>query len=178
MIYLIALIFSLNSFSEDSLLRGKFKCVVLNSVEDREITVNRHTAQECQDWGTEWKAKWKCETNGQPDECIISHVDLTDQYNAFMAKHQINEATKEAKKMRDCGETVIDMMLVRNQSKTLNKNQVKQLVSSYKDIMALIQTGSLATAKDEIIAVNADGVLVTEADKAALVSVINSCLGL
>jgi hypothetical protein len=100
-------------------------------------------------------------------------------YNAQKAaKAQLEGALAMAKKLRECGERVMGLMLVRNQPKQLSTAQVKQLVSAYKDIKALLESGSLVSAKEEILAAQADGVLVTEADKAALASEVDKCLSL
>jgi hypothetical protein len=95
-----------------------------------------------------------------------------------IAKANLEAALGQAKKLRECGERVMGLMLVRNQPKGLTTAQVKQLVAGYKDIKALLESGSLVSAKEEILAVNADGVLVTEADKAALAAEVDKCLGL
>jgi hypothetical protein len=84
----------------------------------------------------------------------------------------------QAQALRQCGERVMALMLVRNQPKGLSTAQVKQLVAAYASIKGLLESGSLVSAKEEIQAVSADGVLVTEGDKSALVAEINKCLGL
>jgi len=91
------------------------------------------------------------------------------------AKLQLQNAMGQAVKAQDCGRSTMAYMLVRNAPKALTTTQVKQLVSTYSGVKGLLESGSLTTAKEEIQAVVADGVLVTEADKAALIAHIDSC---
>lgn len=94
------------------------------------------------------------------------------------AKAQIEAGIQMAQKLRVCGERVMALMLVRNQPKGLSSAQVKQLVQGYSEIKSLLESGSLVSAKEEIQAVVADGILVTEADKAALSQELDKCLGI
>jgi len=91
---------------------------------------------------------------------------------------QLEAGISLATNLRKCGERVMALMLVRNQPKGLTTTQVKQLVSAYASIKGLLESGSLASAKEEIQAVTADGVLVTNADKTALSAEIDKCLGM
>ena len=88
---------------------------------------------------------------------------------------QKEDAIAYAQKVMACGQRVIAYMLVRNQPKVLTTSQVDQMVQTYAPIKSLLETGSLNTAKEKIALVAADGVVVTEADKAALISEIDSC---
>jgi len=89
---------------------------------------------------------------------------------------QVKEsAIAYAQKLMACGNKVLAYMLVRNQPKLLTTTQVDQLVQTYAPIKGLLETGSLNTAKEKIAAVVADGVVVTESDKAALISEIDLC---
>lgn len=90
---------------------------------------------------------------------------------------QAQAIKNQVKNLRECLTAVMDTLVIRNASKGLTKPQVKQMVNTYQPIMALLQSASGATAREEILAVNADGVMVTEADKLALVSEIDKCLG-
>lgn len=80
-----------------------------------------------------------------------------------------------ARKARNCGETVIDALLVQNASKSLSTAQIKSINTTYASIKDLLETGSLASAREEIQAVTPDGVLVVEADKTALIAQLDSC---
>lgn len=95
-------------------------------------------------------------------------------------------ATQEAAKQKElgiqaaikamkCGERVKALLVVRNASKGLTKPQIKQMNQAYAEIKDLLETGSLETAKDDMIAVEADGTLITEADKTALVAELDAC---
>jgi hypothetical protein len=86
-----------------------------------------------------------------------------------------SQALSQAKKAMECGKTTQALVLVRNASKGLTKPQVKQMVKAYEDIKNLLDTGSLESAVEEIQAVVADGVLITEEDKAALIAQIAAC---
>lgn len=92
------------------------------------------------------------------------------------AQAQMQAALAQARRLRECGNNVIDLLLVRNASKGLTTAQVKQIVATYAPIQGLLQTGSLNSAKEEIQAVTADGTLVTNADKTALIAEIDKCL--
>lgn len=75
----------------------------------------------------------------------------------------------------DKGKRIIAYFRVRNEQKNLSKTQRKQLLGSpnIKSIMDALGAGSLDIAKDLIQAYAADGVLVTEADKQALLNEID-----
>ena len=95
---------------------------------------------------------------------------------ATKATLQAKEAAiSYAQKLMACGNKVLAYMLVRNQPKLLTTMQVDQLVQTYAPIKGLLETGSLVTAKEKIQAVVADGVVVTEADKVALIAEIDLC---
>lgn len=101
-----------------------------------------------------------------------------DSYKSAQAQVQaLNQGVSQALKVMDCGKKVQAHLLVRNSPKNLTKPQVKQLVLTFKDIKNLLDTGSLASAKEEIQAVAPDGVIVTAADKTALIGVIDECVG-
>lgn len=85
------------------------------------------------------------------------------------------DAISVAQKLMKCGNKVMALMLVRNQPKALTTAQVDTLVQTYAPIKALLETGSLLTAKEKIAQVVTDGVIITEADKAALISEIDLC---
>lgn len=91
----------------------------------------------------------------------------------------LSNAKAAAKKLRECGQGVMDLVLVRNSQKqpTLTTAQVKQVVTVYAPIKGLLETGSLNSAKEEVQAVVPDGVLVTSADKVAIIGAIDACLG-
>lgn len=117
------------------------------------------------------------------DKKLIKSIALdATKLSAYQAE-QTTKATLQAKesaisyaqKLMACGNKVVAYMLVRNQPKALTTTQVDQLVQTYAPIKSLLETGSLTTAKEKIAAVVADGVVVTESDKTALIAEIDLC---
>lgn len=84
-------------------------------------------------------------------------------------------AMNTARKSQACGKDAMAYLLVRNASKGLSNAQKKALVNNFADIKGLLETGSLDAAKSEISSASADGVIVTEADKAAINAYIDGC---
>lgn len=117
------------------------------------------------------------------DKKLIKSIALDAVKLSAYQVEQTTKATLQAKeaaisyaqKLMACGNKVVAYMLVRNQPKALTTTQVDQLVQTYAPIKSLLETGSLNTAKEKIAAVVADGVVVTESDKAALISEIDLC---
>lgn len=108
----------------------------------------------------------------------LDEASWTAYQNAQNAAQAQSAALGQAKKARECGSSVMDLVLVRNTPKALTKGQVKQLVTTLNPIKSLLETGSLVTAKEEVQAIAADGTIITEGDKLAVVAAIDSCLGL
>lgn len=81
-----------------------------------------------------------------------------------------------ALKRIECGKRVIGLLVLRNSSKVLTTANIAQINTVYAPIKSLIETGSLVTAKEYMLAITPDGVLITEADKSDLVAEINKCL--
>jgi hypothetical protein len=99
-----------------------------------------------------------------------------DTYDANKAASDaLASAMNLAKKAMTCGDDVIALMGVLNMSKGLNRGQMKSLVSDYSEIKSLLESGALETAKEEIADKVADGVLLLEADKTALIAKLNEC---
>jgi hypothetical protein len=96
-----------------------------------------------------------------------------DQKQVADAQYAVAEAA--AIKAMDCGKSVQRMMLIRNASKELTTTQVKEIVATYASIKALLDTGSLVSAREEIMAVTVNEPLVTQADKDALIAKLDSC---
>lgn len=78
----------------------------------------------------------------------------------------------------ECGKRVIALLVLRNAPKGLTTSQVAQLNSVYAPIKGLLETASLVTAKEQILAVSADGVIITEADKTDLANETQKCIEL
>lgn len=109
---------------------------------------------------------------------------LTDEAAFISFKSQLSAAAQMsaalgiARKMRECGEGIIDIFLVRNSLKNLSIQQVEELSVTFAPVQMLLLNGSLNTAKAKILEADADGVKVTNADKAALIVAADKCLGL
>ena len=114
-------------------------------------------------------------------------------YKAILEKVVVNEKKKavfdaaQAAKAQDaaamalvmanmeCGKKAVARMTLINSAKSLTEAQVASFVQTYSDIKQLLETGALGTAIQAIGAVTADGTIVTESDKTALIDQINSC---
>lgn len=109
----------------------------------------------------------------------FAHVE--EKLTAFHAKQAAsaayNLAELQALKAMECGKYVIRMMLIRNASKSLTTAQSKETITLYRDIVSLLEVGSMKAAKEEIQAVQVNEPIATEADKNALVDGINRCMG-
>lgn len=115
---------------------------------------------------------------GAPDY-IPPRVRLKQTFTVHIsdisAEVAMASALKNAEKAMECGKSTQALLLVRNAVKNLTIAQVKSLVATYSSIKQLLDTGSLVSAAEEIMAIVPDGVLVLEADKTALVAKINEC---
>jgi len=78
----------------------------------------------------------------------------------------------------DCGKRVIALMVIRNVPKALSPAQIAQMNTVYAPIKGLLETASLVTAKEFILATTADGTLITEADKTDLANETQKCIDL
>lgn len=78
----------------------------------------------------------------------------------------------------DCGKRVIALMVIRNVPKSLSPAQIAQMNTVYAPIKGLLETASLVTAKEFILATAADGTLITEADKTDLANETQKCIDL
>jgi len=110
---------------------------------------------------------------------LVIDSGLKASYDAAkLAKSQMDAALASAKKLRECGEGIIDLFLVRNFSKNLSVQQVEELTVTFAPIQNLLLNGSLVTAKTKILEAPADGIKVTASDKIALAAGVDKCLGL
>lgn len=97
---------------------------------------------------------------------------------AEKAQKESDEAKiKSQLKNMEFGKRVVALIGSRNSEKSLTPGQVKQLVESYSVIQSLLMSGSILTAKAEIEAITPDGVVITQADKDAILNEINTYLG-
>lgn len=97
--------------------------------------------------------------------------------SSYIAQKALKEADElqeqklqEKIKLIDAGKRVIALLNLRNESKALTGEQIAQMVSTFAQIKGLLETGSLKTAKYAISQVVADGVVVTNEDKTALIA--------
>jgi len=105
-----------------------------------------------------------------PPEIDTTRLSIADTEDAdVLAMVDANNAIK-------CGLKVKSRMLVQNASKSLTDTQKINILSTYSTIDALLSAGSLATARVQILAVVADGVMIVEADKTALVAELDGCI--
>lgn len=110
---------------------------------------------------------------------IVENATKKAAYDSALAASEAMEAAiATAMKAINHGKRVIALLVVRNASKGLTTAQIEQMNSTYAEIKNLLETGSLVTAKEKIELITPDGTIVTEADKTALISEINSFLGL
>lgn len=103
------------------------------------------------------------------------------QSSALLTEHLTQKALKDAEviqeqklqekiKLIDAGKRVVALLNLRNEPKNLTGEQIGQMVTTFASIKGLLETGSLKTAKYLIGQVVADGVIVTESDKTALIA--------
>lgn len=99
---------------------------------------------------------------------------LLTEYNAQKALKEASELQEqklqEKIKLIDAGKRVIALLNLRNESKNLTGEQISQMVNTFSSIKGLLETGSLKTSKFLISQVVADGTIVTEGDKTALIA--------
>lgn len=128
----------------------------------------------CVDGVDPWTSKVVAGDLGE-DVFVVDQKKVSAKQAAEAAAKALEVAMAQAIKAMDCGRRTQAYLLVRNATKGLSKPQVKSLVSTYRAIKDLLDTGSLASAAEEIAAITADGTIVTEQDKLALVNFLNSC---
>lgn len=110
---------------------------------------------------------------------VVENAAKKTAYETGIAQEKaLEDGIAQALKRINHGKRIIALLVVRNASKSLNKGQIKQMNATYAEIKGLLETGSLETAKDEIVAITPDGTIVTDADKTALVAEIDKFLGL
>jgi hypothetical protein len=99
---------------------------------------------------------------------------------AYLAQKALKDAEElqeqklqEKIKLIDAGKRVVALLNLRNEPKNLTGEQIGQMVTTFASIKGLLETGSLKTAKYLISQVVADGVIVTDGDKTALIAELN-----
>lgn len=143
-------------------------------------------SQKCTDYRTsfynaEYSEVWCNKISGF--EKKLSGRKILSRNESKKTQFETTEAAKKADEMAmaaaskalDCGKKVISRMLLQNKPKSLSKAQVRNLVKTYKDIKNLLDTGSLESAREDILAVTLNPPIVTQADKDALVAELDAC---
>lgn len=113
-----------------------------------------------------WVETIPARTEVIPAEYLKEILD-TDAQDAEEIQEQ---KLQEKIKLIDAGKRVIALFNLRNETKSLTGEQIAQLVTTFASIKGLLETGSLKTAKYLIGQVVADGVIVTDGDKTALIA--------
>lgn len=98
--------------------------------------------------------------------------DMTEEIAAREAALAEQEAID---RKFSCGQSAIRWVAKNNIGKGLTTEQIKQMASTYSEINQLLMSGAIDTAKIEIQAITADGVIVTEQDKTDLLAFIAGC---
>lgn len=105
---------------------------------------------------------------------IRQSQSLLNAYNTQKTIKLANELQEqrlqEKLKLIDAGKRVIALLNLRNESKNLTTAQVAQLITTFASIKSVLETGSLLTAKGLISQVIPDGIIITDADKSALIA--------
>lgn len=108
---------------------------------------------------------------------LQENADQKAAYLAVQAAIDAQEsALKEVQRRRNAGQRVISLVILRNSVKNLTDEQVVQLHSTYATIKAFLEDGSLDRAKAAVEATIPDGIVMTSADKDAIIEEINNHL--
>lgn len=92
---------------------------------------------------------------------------------------QVAQEQAIAQKFKDMrkGQELMVKFSVMNDAKGLNPGQFRQMAQDLAVTQTLLLAGNLAAAKEEILAIPADGVRILQADKDAIVAEIDAYLG-
>ena len=103
----------------------------------------------------------------------------TDSYNIIISDAGASITKRlgiqQAKLSLDCGQRVKAYLLVINSPKNPTPGQVKTLKTRFAEIDASLSSGSLDTAREEMVEVNIDSTIMTETDRTALIAELDSC---
>lgn len=102
-----------------------------------------------------------------PQTYTVTKTDIT-------AQRAQEAALAIIKANRECGQSTIDFITLRNASKGISTEDVKTIIAAYADINAMLMTGSLTTAIEEITAEPVTA-LNTQEDKDAILAFVNAC---
>lgn len=114
----------------------------------------------------------------QPKEVMVENQALkASVLAAEAAKSAQLSAIQQARAARSFGESIVDMIAVKNIQKGLTAAQIKQVVAEYEEIRTLLVSGAIATARADVAAMTPDGVRITQADKDEILAAIDAYLG-
>lgn len=85
-------------------------------------------------------------------------------------------ALKAAKAAMSAGQSIIEMVSIRNASKGINTTQTLAFVQAFAGIMALLQVGALETAKEQVLLITPNE-LVTQDDLDYVVGLLTAAIG-
>lgn len=128
------------------------------------IAQTQGTDEELEQWLNQWDSS---NSFKYPDGYITEYIDISAEV-AF--DHAVQAAQAEIAK----GMKGLAVFKVKVKEKGLNTSQIAQIFAdpSIQKIIATLSTGSLPLAALLIAAYQADGIIVTEEDKAAVISAI------
>lgn len=113
------------------------------------------------------------------DGIVPDPQGIIDADNADVIKvaKDLEEANiKLVKNKMECGRSVLALLVIRNVPKGLTRDQKKTMKNTYRDVKEFLELGSLQEAKEEIQDSIVDGIIVTDADKSAMIIKIDECL--
>ena len=108
------------------------------------------------------------------DTAGTTQANLDDGIKAAKDSEEAN--IQAVKKKMECGRSAIALMVIRNVPKNLTRAQKKTMKETYRDTKEFLELGALQEAKEELEASTPDGVIVTDADKVAIIAKIDECL--
>lgn len=109
-------------------------------------------------------------------QILVLDATKDSEYQAIKQAKNV-EAVKEQAiqaKLKDIekGKRIIAMMRANSDAKNLTKQQKKALINSTKEIIEALNIGSLDVAKDLVQAIVADGVIILESEKQAILGLL------
>lgn len=145
--------------------RGKIKYHKTNKFQDEikevgklsdEYTLKKPTYFEFDSWDEESKS-W-----------------VTDQ--SAKSEYEFNRLIAVGKNKMDQGRKIISLLGILNLGKALSSDDIIKMVNDFALIKNLLETGSLTTARDQILLIETDGTLITESDKTILLDKLDEYL--
>jgi len=131
---------------------------------------------------TEWSEVYCTKITGYPQvatgqKTVVENAALKTAWEASEAVKAAKAAYMKAiKAARDCGTSIVNEVIYRNNvMKTLTPTEKETVLTTYKPIMDLLEVGNLDQAKVKVQEATVDGVIMTEADKTAIIDLIDSC---